>query len=57
MAEYKCKDTGVKCNFELKDEKQEEMMEIVSLHASKSHNMKLPLPDDELEKIRKAIKR
>ena len=55
MASLKCKDIGMKCGFEVKDQDEDELMEIVALHAQKTHNMK---PSPELtEKIKKAIKR
>ena len=57
MASFKCKDMGMKCEFELKDENQEELMQIVALHSEKTHNMKQPLPADMMGKIRIAIKK
>jgi predicted small metal-binding protein len=56
MASFKCKDMGMKCGFEVKDENQDEMMEIIALHAKKSHNM-TQLPPDMVEKVKKAIKK
>ena len=57
MASFKCKDMGMKCNFEVKDENQEELMQIVALHSEKTHNMKQPLPPDMMAKLRIAIKK
>ena len=57
MPSLKCKDLGMKCGFEVKDESQDELMQIVALHAEKSHNMKTPLPPDIQEKLNKAIKK
>ena len=57
MASFKCKDMGMKCNFEVKDENQDELIEIVALHSEKTHNMKQPLPADMMGKIRIAIKK
>jgi predicted small metal-binding protein len=57
MASFKCKDIGMQCSFEVKDRNQGELMEIVTLHAEKTHNQKVPLPPDMMEKIRKAIKK
>jgi predicted small metal-binding protein len=56
MASFKCKDMGMKCGFEVKDENQDEMMEIIALHAKKSHNITL-IPPDMVEKVKKAIKK
>jgi predicted small metal-binding protein len=56
MASFKCKDMGMKCGFEVKDENQDEMMEIITLHAKKSHNI-AQLPPDMVEKAKKAIKK
>ena len=55
MPSFKCKDMGVKCEFEVKDENQEEMMSIIALHAEKSHNMK-EIPPETMEEIKKAVK-
>jgi predicted small metal-binding protein len=56
MASFKCKDLGMKCGFEVKDENQAELMEVIALHAEKSHNMK-EFPPDMMEKVKKAIKK
>ena len=56
MASFKCKDVGMKCGFEIKDENQEELMKIIALHGEKSHNMKEISPDV-MEKVKKAIKK
>lgn len=57
MASFKCKDMGMKCGFEIKDENQDEMMQMITLHAEKSHNMKAPFPPDMTEKLKKVIKK
>ena len=57
MASFKCKDMGIHCEFEVKDTNQGELMEIITLHNEKTHNQKVPLPPDVMEKIRKAIKK
>ncbi len=57
MASFKCKDLGMKCGFEIKDENQDELMQMISLHAEKTHNMKGPVPPDMAGKIKKAIKK
>ena len=56
MPSFKCKDTGIKCAFEVKTENQDELMPIIALHAEKSHNMKT-IPPDLMEKVKKAIKK
>jgi predicted small metal-binding protein len=57
MASFKCKDMGMDCGFEVKDTSQGELQQIVSLHLEKTHNQKVPLPPDVMEKLRKAIKK
>jgi predicted small metal-binding protein len=57
MASFKCKDMGMHCEFEVKDASQGELKQIVSLHLEKTHNQKVPLPPDVMEKLRKAIKK
>jgi predicted small metal-binding protein len=57
MASFKCKDMGMDCEFEVKDKDQGELMQIVILHKEKTHNQKVPLPPDVMEKVRKAIKK
>jgi predicted small metal-binding protein len=56
MASFKCKDLGMSCGFEVKDENEDELITIVALHAEKTHNIK-DIPADMQEKIRKVIKR
>ena len=56
MASFKCKDLGMKCGFEVKDENQDELMKIIAVHAETTHNMK-EFPPDMVEKIKKAIKK
>jgi len=55
MASLKCKDLGMTCGFEVVDQDENELMDIVALHAKKTHNLQ---PTPELtDKIKKAIKR
>lgn len=56
MASFKCKDMGMKCGFEVKDESQDELMKMVALHASNTHNIK-EIPSDMMEKVKKAVKK
>jgi predicted small metal-binding protein len=57
MASFKCKDMGMDCGFEVKDRSQGELQQIVTVHLEKTHNQKVPLPPDVMEKLRKAIKK
>jgi predicted small metal-binding protein len=54
MPKFKCKDTGQKCNFEVKDDNQEELLAIMNLHAQKTHNVNEPT---RWEKLKQAIKK
>jgi predicted small metal-binding protein len=56
MPSFKCKDMGMKCKFEVKTENQDELMQMIALHADKSHNMK-NMPPEMMEKVKKAIKK
>jgi len=56
MPSIKCKDIGMECGFEVKDEDEGEMMQILALHAEKTHKMKT-IPLDVMEKVKKAIKK
>ena len=56
MASIKCKDIGMKCGFEVKDESRDELMKILVLHAENTHNIK-QIPPDLMEKVNKAIKK
>lgn len=56
MPSIKCKDIGMKCGFEVKDEDEGELMQILALHAEKTHNLKT-IPPDVMEKVKKAIKK
>jgi len=48
---------GQNCDFEVKDKDQEELMELITVHAAKTHNMRRPLPDDIVEKVNRQIKK
>jgi predicted small metal-binding protein len=56
MASLKCADIGFKCGFEVKDNDEDELMKIVTLHAQNTHKLK-EIPPEVAEKIKKAIKR
>lgn len=56
MPSIKCKDIGMKCGFEVKDESEDELMQILALHAEKTHNLK-PNPPEVTGKVKKAIKK
>jgi len=55
MPSIKCADIGMACNFEVKDEDKAELLQILALHADKTHNIKNISPEL-LYKIDKAIK-
>ena len=52
MPSTKCKDIGMKCSFEVKYE----LMQILTLLAEKTHNLKT-IPPDVMQKVQKAIKK
>jgi predicted small metal-binding protein len=56
MPSLKCKDIGMKCGFEVKDENMDELMKIITLHAKKTHNLKT-IQQDLMDKVNKAIKK
>jgi predicted small metal-binding protein len=56
MASLKCKDIGMQCGFEVKDDDENELMKILALHAENTHNIKEISPEL-AEKVKKAIKR
>jgi predicted small metal-binding protein len=56
MASFKC-NMGMNCVFEVKDKDQDELVQIIGLHAEKTHNMKRPLPVDIMEKVNREIKK
>lgn len=55
MASFKCKDIGMTCGFEVKDDSEKELMDIVAMHARETHNI-TEIPADLKEKIQKAVK-
>ncbi len=56
MPSFKCKDIGMKDNFEVKDDNQDELMKMIDLHVQTTHSMK-EAPPELKEKIQKAIKK
>jgi predicted small metal-binding protein len=56
MASFKC-NMGMNCDFEVKDKDPKELMQIITLHAERTHDMKRPLPADIMEKVNRAIKK
>ncbi len=56
MPSIKCKDIGMTCGFEIKDDSWEELMQLLALHAEKTHNLKT-IPPELMQKIQKAIKK
>lgn len=57
MPSFKCKDLGMKCNFEATAKTEEELMKKITEHATKVHNMKPPFSPDMMDKVKKAIKK
>jgi predicted small metal-binding protein len=56
MPSFKCKDIGMKDNFEIKDDNKDELLKMVAMHAENTHGIK-EVPPDLMEKIQKAIKK
>lgn len=56
MPSLKCRDMGMNCGFEVKDENRDEMMQIISLHAEKTHGIKAPFSADMQRQLQQAIK-
>jgi predicted small metal-binding protein len=55
MLTFKCKDMGMEDEFEIKDENEEEIVQLITLHAQKTHGIKKMTPEM-LNKIKRAIK-
>jgi predicted small metal-binding protein len=56
MASFRCKDIGMKCEFEIKDENRDELMWVAAMHADETHNLKLARLEM-MDKIKKAVKK
>ena len=56
MASFRCRDIGVKCKFEAKDENRDELIWVAAMHAEETHNMKRAQPEM-MDKINKAVKK
>ncbi len=56
MLSIKCKDVGMKCDFEVEARTDNELVNKFQEHISKVHNVKTITPDM-FTKIRKAIKK
>lgn len=53
---FKCKDIGMKCDFEVKGgSSKEEVMQIAQVHAKSAHHMDT-IPSDVAAKVSSAIK-
>ena len=55
LLSFKCRDIGMKCDFEATAKTEDELMKKIAEHAHKAHNMKT-IPPDVMEKVNKAIK-
>ena len=55
MASFRCKDMGLECEFEIRDENKDELMWVVAVHADETHDMNRA-PPEMMDKIKKAVK-
>ena len=56
MAEFKCKDIGMECGFEVKGaSSRDEVMQIASVHAKVTHGMQT-VPPEIAQKVSSAIR-
>ncbi len=54
--EFKCKDVGMKCGFEVKgSSSRDEVMQLASIHAKVTHGMQT-IPPDVAQKVSAAIR-
>lgn len=54
--EFRCKDIGMECGFEVKGaSSREEVMQLASVHAKVSHDMQ-PIPPEVAQKVGLAIR-
>ena len=51
----RCRDVGVDCDFEVRAETEEEILQKAAEHAAKDHNM-TEIPPEVVEKIRQVIR-
>ncbi len=45
METFKCKNLGIKCNFEVHATDREELVRIIALHASHAHKLRSASPN------------
>ncbi len=55
MPSFKCKDLGMDCTFKAESKTEEKLMNKIAKHAKKKHGFD-PIPEDMLDKVKKAIK-
>ncbi|AAT43486.1 DUF1059 domain-containing protein [Picrophilus oshimae] len=53
--EFKCRDVGMNCGFEVRADRMEDLMPVLEAHAKHSHGME-KIPPDMMEKAKAAIK-
>lgn len=54
--EFKCKDVGMRCGFEVKgSSSRDEVMQLASIHAKVTHGMET-IPPDVAQKVSSAIR-
>ncbi len=53
---FRCSDTGMSCNAEIRGNTEQEVIEKAKEHARDVHNMALRSDDTTMKKVRQAIK-
>mgnify|MGYP001072874179 CR=1 FL=1 len=56
MPSFRCRDIGMRCEFETTAKTEDELMKKIAEHARKAHNMET-IPPDVMAKVKKAIKK
>ncbi len=54
MPSFKCRDTGMECDFEVTAETEDELMPKIAEHAAQAHDMET-IPADVMDKVHQAI--
>lgn len=53
---FKCKDIGMNCGFDVKTDRQEELLPVIQAHAKSSHGINEVTPDL-MKKVTDAIRK
>ena len=56
MPSFRCKDIGMRCEFEATAKNEDELVKKIAEHAREAHNMET-IPPDVMAKVKKAIKK